>query len=75
MILQEVLEEAIRLRESGQAELSLALLERAESDGLDDVWLQDNELGDLAQLAADAEKKALRLAKRDVVWTPRALRS
>ena len=52
---QEVLEEAIRLRESGQAELSLALLERAESDGLDDVWLQDNRARALVELQRHQE--------------------
>ena len=52
---QEVLEEAIRLRESGQAEQSLALLERAESDGLDDGWLRDNRARALVELQRHEE--------------------
>ena len=52
---QEVLEEAIRLRESGHAERSLALLERAESDGLDDGWLRDNRARALVELQRHQE--------------------
>ena len=56
MILQEVLEEAIRLRESGKPEQSLDLLDRAEAQGLQSPWLEDNRAR--ALLALDRVEKA-----------------
>lgn len=52
------LEEAIALREAGQAQLSLALLDQSEALGLQSGWLHDNraralvELGERQQAAA-----------------------
>ena len=59
MSLHEVLEEAIRLREDGQPELSLALLDQAEAEGHRDGWLTDNRARALVQLQRHAEAKQL----------------
>ena len=59
MTLREVLEEAIRLRESGRPELSLALLDQAEEEGHRDGWLTDNRARALVQLQRFEEAKQL----------------
>ena len=59
MTLREVLEEAIRLREDGRPELSLALLDQAEAEGLSDGWLTDNRASAPVQLRRHAEAKRL----------------
>ena len=56
---REALEEAIRLRESGQPELSLELLDRAEAEGLEDGWLRDNRARALVELRRHAEAERL----------------
>ena len=61
MTLREVLEEAIRLREAGEAEQSLALLDHAETEGLEDGWLRDNR--------ARALKELQRLEEAARVWS------
>lgn len=59
MTLREVLEEAIRLRENGQPELSLALLDQAEAEGHRDGWLTDNRARAFVQLQQHEEAKRL----------------
>ncbi len=59
MSLREVLEEAIRLREEGRPELSLALLDQAEAEGHTDGWLTDNRARALVQLQRHEEAKGL----------------
>ena len=59
MTLREVLEEAIRLREDGRPDLSLALLDQAEAEGHRDGWLTDNRARALVQLQRHGEAKRL----------------
>ena len=59
MTLREVLEEAIRLREDGRPDLSLALLDQAEAEGHRDGWLTDNRARALVQLQRHEEAKRL----------------
>ena len=59
MTLREVLEEAIRLRENGRPELSLALLDQAEAEGYSDGWLTDNRARALVQLQRHEDAKRL----------------
>ena len=59
MSLREVLEEAIRLRDDGRPELSLALLDQAEAEGHRDGWLTDNRARALVQLQRHEEAKRL----------------
>ena len=59
MSLHEVLEEAIRLRDDGRPELSLALLDQAEAEGHRDGWLTDNRARALVQLQRHEEAKRL----------------
>ena len=49
-LLQACLEEAIALREAGQAQLSLELLQAAEQAGLNSPWLLDNQARALVEL-------------------------
>ena len=59
MTLREVLEEAIRLRDDGRPDLSLALLDQAEAEGHRDGWLTDNRARALVQLQRHEEAKRL----------------
>ena len=59
MSLHEVLEEAIRLRDEGRPDLSLALLDQAEAEGHRDGWLTDNRARALVQLQRHEEAKRL----------------
>ena len=59
MTLREVLEEAIRLREDGRPDLSLAWLDQAEAEGHRDGWLTDNRARALVQLQRHGEAKRL----------------
>jgi len=59
MSLHEVLEEAIRLRDDGRPDLSLALLDQAEAEGHRDGWLTDNRARALVQLQRHEEAKRL----------------
>lgn len=59
MTLREVLEEAIRLRDDGRPELSLALLDQAQAEGHQDGWLTDNRARALVQLQRHEEAKRL----------------
>ena len=59
MTLREILEEAIRLREHGRPELSLALLDQAEEEGHQDGWLTDNRARALVQMQRYEEAKRL----------------
>jgi len=54
-----LLEQAIDLREQGQAEASLELLEQAEADGFSSPWLQDNRARALVHLGRRYEAIAL----------------
>ena len=49
-LLQACLEEAIALREAGQAQLSLELLQAAEQAGLNSPWLIDNQARALVEM-------------------------
>lgn len=50
MTLRELLEQAIRLRSSGQAQQSLELLERAKAQGVTNGWVDDNRARALVKL-------------------------
>ena len=54
-----VLEDAIRLRESGEAEASLQVLEQALAQGLQSPWIDDNRARALVQLERRAEALAI----------------
>ena len=58
-LVMPVLEQSILLRESGAAELSLALLDRAEAGGLRSGWIQDNRARALLLLQRRDEAKKL----------------
>lgn len=54
-----VLKEAIQLRESGEAEASLALLDQASSQGFSSPWMEDNRARALVMLDRRAEALAI----------------
>jgi len=59
MTLREVLEKAIRLRETGQSELSLTLLNHVKQQGFESPWLEDDRARALLALGHVVEAECI----------------